>query len=147
MTPVYTFYKNRYGKNLILDEGLLGSFKDMQAGLSVSGIDIEMTDAFRGQEAQNDDKAKGNSNAAWGSSPHNYGVAFDCAPIVNGTLCWPPKSDPIWQTISEVGKGLGLTWGGDFHSICDLPHFELTGWAKMGLKLGNTDGTPSSSTT
>lgn len=138
----YVSYKNRYGKDLILDEALLECFKAMQTGLSVSGIDIEMTDAFRGQDAQNDAKATGHSNAAWGSSPHNYGVAFDCAPVINGELQWP-NDQTLWNTIGEVGTRLGLTWGGSFNSIVDLPHFEITGWREMNLKLGNVDGTPS----
>lgn len=131
---IFKAYTNRYGKKLILEESILGNFHDLKDGLSAVGIDIEMTDAWRGEKDQDHAKETGHSNASWGLSPHNYGVAFDCAPIINGRLEWPSDMT-IWGEIGKTGTALGMTWGGNFHSITDLPHFEMTGWRDMGLTL------------
>jgi peptidoglycan L-alanyl-D-glutamate endopeptidase CwlK len=131
---IFSTYKNRYGRTLVLDDALLQSFLAMQVGLQTDKIDIEMTDGWRGEADQDKDKATGHSNASFGHSPHNFGVAFDCAPVINGKLCWPSDMT-LWGKIAEVGQSLGLKWGGSFHSIVDLPHFEEKDWALMNLKL------------
>ena len=110
------------------------SFIAMQSGLSAGDIDIEMTDGWRGEADQQKALAAGNSRASFGHSPHNFGVAFDCAPVINGKLEWPSDMT-LWQEIGRVGKAIGMVWGGDFHSITDYPHFEMKDWASKGLKL------------
>lgn len=130
----FSAYKNIYGKTLVLDDVLLQLFLAMKDGLAADGINIEMTDGWRGEQDQDKAKATGHSNAAFGHSPHNFGVAFDCAPIINGVLSWPSDMT-LWGKIADTGKKLGLVWGGDFHTIVDLPHFEENGWRSMNLKL------------
>ena len=141
----FSAYKNRYGKTLILDDALLQSFLAMKAGLDTDGIDIEMTDGWRGEVDQNNAEATGHSKAVFGHSPHNFGVAFDCAPVINGKLSWPSDMTK-WGRIAQVGTSLGLVWGGNFKSIVDLPHFEIAEWRDMNLTLyynaPPTDGTP-----
>jgi hypothetical protein len=44
----------------------------------------------------------------------------------------------VWTQIAEAGKAQGLTWGGDFSSIVDKPHFELKGWKSENLVLLKT---------
>lgn len=64
------------------------------------------------------------THAAPGDSYHNYGLAFDVVPTAYKSLPnWNPSGE-FWQRIGTIGKGLGLTWGGDFTSP-DKPHFEL----------------------
>lgn len=63
------------------------------------------------------------TNAKPGSSWHNHGVALDVT-IFNG-------SQPVWESpdyarVGKIGKALGFVWGGDFRSIKDEPHFEMT---------------------
>lgn len=62
------------------------------------------------------------TNAPGGSSYHNYGLAFDFAMVTNG------KDDnavgPHWMQVVAIMKKHGMTWGGDFASIKDNPHFE-----------------------
>lgn len=59
--------------------------------------------------------------------PHGFGLAYDVAPLApdGKTILW--NDNTKWQVIGAEGKKLGLTWGGDWKSICDKPHFELTG--------------------
>ncbi len=96
------------------------------------GIPLIITDAFRSIADQNKDYAKGRTApgsivtyAKGGESFHNYGLAFDVVPVVNGKATYTYD----WQKIGDLGKSVGLEWGGDFPHA-DRPHFEK--------KFGNT---------
>lgn len=77
------------------------------------------------------------TNAAPGSSYHNYGLALDFAILYdkdrNGTyetLSWDTVKDEDkdgisdWKEIAKVFLDAGWTWGGNFKSILDMPHVE-----------------------
>lgn len=64
------------------------------------------------------------TNAKGGQSFHNWRVAYDICPIVNGKLDW--EAEGLFWAIGYYGKQVGLEWGGDFPNIKDLPHFQLT---------------------
>lgn len=57
--------------------------------------------------------------------PHAFGLAYDIVPVINGKAVWDRYD--LWKIAGEEGKKLGLTWGGDWKSIVDKPHFEYTG--------------------
>lgn len=63
------------------------------------------------------------TNAKAGESYHNYGLAFDVVPIENGQINWNSKN---WDKIGAIGKSVGFFWGGDFKTIIDKPHFQMT---------------------
>lgn len=73
------------------------------------------------------------TNARGGYSNHNFGFAFDFALLLpNGkTVSWDTKrsdnlnSIPDWDEVVQIGKALGLEWGGDWRSFVDLPHFQM----------------------
>jgi peptidoglycan L-alanyl-D-glutamate endopeptidase CwlK len=68
------------------------------------------------------------TNARAGHSNHNFGVAFDVTIFRNGEPVW---ESPAYKAVGALGKSLGLTWGGDWISIDDQPHFELhPAWAR-----------------
>lgn len=50
-------------------------------------------------------------------------LAFDVVPFVNGKIDWDAHKE--YQIIGEEGVKLGLTWGGNWKSISDKPHFQL----------------------
>lgn len=123
------------------------------------GIDLRITFGIRTFEEQNalynqehdgidndgngiiDDRKEHVTNAKAGQSFHNYGLAIDVIPFVEGKPDWNTK---LWPEISAIGKGLGFAWGGDWHSFKDLPHFEYppnTSWKQlMHLKeIGHVD--------
>jgi peptidoglycan L-alanyl-D-glutamate endopeptidase CwlK len=94
------------------------------------GIKLRVTSGFRTWKEQDELYAKGRTksgsivtNAKGGQSNHNYGTAFDVVPIVNGKADW--KSNR-WDEIGKLGKEVGFSWGGDWKSIVDKPHFEMT---------------------
>jgi peptidoglycan L-alanyl-D-glutamate endopeptidase CwlK len=69
------------------------------------------------------------TNARPGYSWHNFGLAFD-------VTLFQGEKNPVWDhpayaIAGQIGKDLGLRWGGDFKSIIDRPHFERP----IGLSL------------
>ena len=93
------------------------------------GIEILVTSTLRSFEEQAELFAIGRTkpgekvtNAKAGESWHNFGLAFDVVPLVNGKAVW---DSPFWNRIGELGKQAGLVWGGDFQSFKDKPHFEF----------------------
>ena len=63
------------------------------------------------------------TNAKAGYSYHNFRMACDVAPVVNGSIPW--NDIDLWDKIGAIGKECGLDWGGDFHSFVDRPHFQI----------------------
>lgn len=88
------------------------------------------------------------TNAKAGQSFHNYGLAVDIVLLIdkdgNGTFetaSWDTKADwdkdlvSDWNEVVQVFKKYGWSWGGDFRSFKDLPHFEKTfGYSWQQLK-------------
>jgi peptidoglycan L-alanyl-D-glutamate endopeptidase CwlK len=61
-------------------------------------------------------------------SEHQKGTAFDIFLLINGTASWDKeKLTKVARHIQEVAKdkNIKLTWGGDWTSFKDLPHFQL----------------------
>jgi peptidoglycan L-alanyl-D-glutamate endopeptidase CwlK len=56
-----------------------------------------------------------------GHSNHNFGVAWDIGDFTGGT--YHPES-AVYKKVGEIGKKLGLEWGGDWHGFKDEPHFQ-----------------------
>lgn len=61
------------------------------------------------------------TNAGPGESWHNWGMAADVVPIVNGHAVWD-ADDPLWQEYGRLLRLKGLYWGDAFG---DLPHAQL----------------------
>ena len=107
------------------------------------GIDLLVTSTFRDNESQGELYEQGRTkpgkvvtNAKPGESWHNYRCAVDVVPLVNGKPNWD-GSDPIWQTIGELGEQAGLEWAGRWHSFKELAHFQYTGGLTLAdLKAG-----------
>ena len=64
------------------------------------------------------------SNAKAGQSYHNYGLAIDFVNQVNGDAKW--DVDANWMKVVAVFKKHGFSWGGDWKTFKDYPHFEYT---------------------
>jgi peptidoglycan L-alanyl-D-glutamate endopeptidase CwlK len=111
-------------------DDLSGEFKpvaiELLARLCEAGIPCMVIDTLRTKAEQQLNIAKG---VSWTqNSKHLTGDAIDLAPYyiynLNGPdkLQWDAK-DPIWQKIGQIGKSLGLIWGGDW-KVKDMGHFE-----------------------
>ena len=80
------------------------------------------------------------TNARGGSSFHNYGLAVDFALLIDGkTISWDTKADwdgdklADWMEVVVIFKKYGWTWGGNFRSMKDYPHFEKA----FGYSIGD----------
>ncbi|MFR4986124.1 MAG: M15 family metallopeptidase [Lachnospirales bacterium] len=94
------------------------------------GLIVKVTDTLRTREEQNKLYAKGRTepgnivtNAKYPESNHNWGMAFDiCRDDGKGAYY---DADDWFKKVGQVGKKVGLTWGGDWKTFPDKPHFEL----------------------
>lgn len=99
------------------------------------GIKLVVTSATRTYEEQNELFEQGRTkpgkivtNARGGQSNHNFGIAFDVTIFEGSAPVW---ESPRYKAVGVIGRELGLTWGGEWKSINDEPHFELRPiWAK-----------------
>ena len=96
-----------------------------------AGVQIILVQGFRSREEQDALYAKGRTekgkivtNAKGGQSFHNYGVAFDVCPIVNGKVTW--KYAELFKKVGSIGESIGLEWGANWKKYKDLPHFQYT---------------------
>lgn len=100
-----------------------------------AGIDILVTCALRTDAEQTALYAQGRTapghivtKAKAGESAHNYGLAIDVVPMVNGKPDWN-GSDPVWSVIGKKGMAAGLTWlGAPGSEFVEMAHFELPNW-------------------
>ena len=105
-----------------------------------NGLEVRITQTFRTKAEQIEiynrgrsekSKAKGEkivTKCKYPDSPHCWGVAFDIVIIVDGKVNWD-RTD-LYKKAGQIGKSLGLQWGGDFKSFVDFPHFELPKFVK-----------------
>lgn len=106
------------------------------AACKKDGIDILITSTWRDNAAQNALYAQGRTkpgkkvtNAKAGQSFHNYKLAFDFVPIVNGKAQWNDLA--TFKRAGAIGERLGLDWAGRWVSFKELAHLQWTG----GLSL------------
>lgn len=109
---------------------------ELLARLTEAVILVIIVETRRTQEQHEEDVVNGRSWIA--HSLHQDGLAIDICPLMQYDLHGPDKlqwdaNDPIWQEIGEVGRTLGLRWGGDWIQK-DMGHFELP-LANQGVKV------------
>lgn len=101
-------------------------------------LDILVTCTLRSNDEQIELYAQGRTspghivtNAKAGQSAHNYGLALDIVPMVNGKPDWN-GSDPIWEQVGQLGEAAGLIWlGAPGSSFPEKPHFEHPQWRTL----------------
>jgi peptidoglycan L-alanyl-D-glutamate endopeptidase CwlK len=96
-----------------------------------AGYDVLVTGTVRDDAYQTDVYNKGYSKAKVPTfHSQKAGLAFDICQNIKGK----EYSDAaFWKTVSVIGKQLGFTWGGDWKSIIDKPHFQ---WDDHGKYTG-----------
>jgi peptidoglycan L-alanyl-D-glutamate endopeptidase CwlK len=102
--------------------------------LAIEKADFTVLCGHRGQEEQEAAFEAGNSKLRWPRSKHNMYLshAVDIAPY---PIDWHDEARFIalsgevkraWGAMTEAAKqGYELSWGGDWVSFRDLPHWEL----------------------
>ena len=108
------------------------------------GIDVLITSTYRDAESQNELYAQGRTkpgkkvtNAKAGQSYHNWRVAFDFVPIVNGKAQW--NDAELFTKCGEIAEGVGLEWARRWVKFKELAHCQYTGGLKLAdLQAGKT---------
>lgn len=96
-------------------------------------IDVLITSTLRDNESQNALYAQGRTvkgsivtNAKAGQSFHNYGLAFDFCPIVNGKCQWNDLD--LFKRCGVVAESVGLEWAGRWAGkFREAAHCQYTG--------------------
>ena len=100
--------------------------KVMHEALEISHIDFVVIEGLRAVARQKELYAAGATKTM--NSRHLTGHAVDIAPYVGGQIRWDwPLYDALAVYVKKAAKDLGvvITWGGDWATFRDGPHFEL----------------------
>lgn len=96
-----------------------------------AGIDVIITSTYRDHEAQAALYAQGRTTAGKivtkakpGTSWHNWRLAFDFAPIVNGKATW--KDVALFTRCGDIAEDVGLEWAGRWVKFRELAHLQYT---------------------
>ncbi len=113
------------------------------------GIDIKITESVRTVSRQNQLYNQGrttkgeivtNAKGSDYSSNHQWGIAFDVC--INGSSVDEMYDVQKLKKVGEIGKSIGLEWGGDWESFVDMPHFQLPYYGSGPKKLKAMYGNP-----
>jgi len=94
--------------------------------LNLSPYDFVLTEGLRTVERQKFLVKTGKSTTM--NSKHIKGKAFDIAILVNGKITWEYKYYKAFaDEFKKMAKFLNfnVTWGGDWKTFIDAPHFQL----------------------
>jgi peptidoglycan LD-endopeptidase CwlK len=119
-----------------LHPDLLKIYRTWLMECHAAGLAVKVIATWRSPDEQNIAFKTGKSRAKAGQSPHNCtgkdgkpaAKAFDFAVFDEHARYVTDGSDPRYLMAGEIGKKLGLVWGGDFKSIFDPSHLELPNW-------------------
>lgn len=102
------------------------------------GIDVLITSTYRDKASQDALYAQGRTapgprvtNAKGGQSWHNWHVAFDFVPIVNGKAQW--NDTQTFTKCGHIAESVGLEWAGRWTRFREMAHCQYTG----GLTLAD----------
>lgn len=88
---------------------------------------IHVSCAHRGEKEQTEAYIEGKTNAKYPDSPHNKepAEALDVFFLISGKAFYPPKE---YVEINEYNKKVHalIAWGGNFRTIGDGNHYQLT---------------------
>lgn len=108
------------------------------------GIDVIITSTYRDNDSQAALYAQGRTKpgkivtkAKPGQSIHNYRLAFDFCPVVNGKAMW--NDIAAFNECGLISEKLGLEWAGRWKVFKELAHCQYTGGLTLAdLQAGKT---------
>lgn len=109
---------------------LVAKVKKLLESCEKHGLHVGVQKGFRSFREQAELYAKGRTTsgkivtrAKPGFSWHNYGFAVDV--VFKKGVKWSWSEEHDWDKLGQLGKAVGLEWGGDWRTLKDRPHFEL----------------------
>lgn len=114
---------------------LRGIYQQWLSQCHAAGLATRAIITWRSSIDQDAAKLKGLSNACAGQSPHNCcnedgspaSKAFDFGIFNTDASYVSDGTDSRYRQAGEIGKSLGLEWGGDWKRP-DFDHLELSNW-------------------
>jgi len=113
------------------------------------GLKVKIGETYRTREEQDALYSQGrtkpgnivtNAQGSSYSSYHQWGTAFDIYRD-DGQGAYNDTGD-FFSRIGQIGKSIGLEWGGDWKSITDKPHFQLPDWGSSTAGIKKLYQTP-----
>lgn len=98
----------------------------VQRAIQITPIDFAVVEGLRTVERQKQLVAAGASKTM--KSRHITGHAVDIAPWVNGSIRWDwPLFHKLAPAVKQaaIDVNVPITWGGDWRTFKDGPHWEL----------------------
>lgn len=158
-TNAWRYWSTRENYELGKDRGSLRMIADLQAlhpyfrdkiiqliqQCQDNGITLAIVETYRTHAKQHEYKTMGRkfTRSGAGRSKHQYGLAVDLVPIVDGQAQWDDKE--LWKKVGLTGERLGLRWGGRWRHPYDPGHFEWTnGLSTTELRAGADPRVPES---
>lgn len=105
---------------------LLLAFKLMR---EQHGVEMVLIEGYRSPERQAQLASLGDkvTHAGPGQSYHQFGLAADCAFLIDGRIVISerdPRAARSYELFGSVAQSTGLVWGGAWRSLKDLGHVE-----------------------
>ncbi len=128
---------------------LIEKVEMLKLACQINGLEIGIGECVRTKSEQDELYKKGrtlpgkivtNAKGSTYSSMHQWGVAFDF--YRNDGKDAFANCDGFFDSVGEIGKSLGLMWGGDWKNPVDKPHFQLPDWGKTASALKSKYKTP-----
>ena len=106
-----------------------------------SNLNILIYSTYRDNEAQNAEYAKGRTipgtkittKAKAGMSYHQYRIALDFVPVINGKPAWGDKES--YQLAAKLAKSVGLSWAGDWKNAFEQAHLQYDVGGKLTIQM------------
>ena len=105
-----------------------------KAAEEAAGVDLLITCTYRSPAEQDALYAIGRTkpgrkvtNAKAGESAHNFGLALDFVPMVNGKPVWDEGHD-AWRKAGNLAASYGLEWAGTWTRFREYPHVQVPNW-------------------
>lgn len=103
------------------------------AKVKAAGIEVLVTCTYRSPQEQAALYAQGRTkpgkrvtNARPGQSFHEYRVAIDLYPLINGKPDFAGSHVDLWRKIAECFKSEGFEWAYEWKTFKEMPHFQMT---------------------
>ncbi len=122
----------------VLHPRLRAALPKILAAMSAAGFPMTVTETERMEEEQLALYAKGRTASGCivtycdgvikkshhQKSEDTFVHAVDCTSLVNNVPSWDLRNP--WKVYGALAEAYGLTWGGNWQSLHDLPHIEVT---------------------
>lgn len=118
-------FSRRSEKNLVGVNAVLVAV--VRRALELTPVDFGITEGLRSKERQKQMVVAGASQTM--NSRHLTGHAVDVVAYLGANISWEWKYyEQIAAAFKQAGKELGtvIEWGGDWKSLKDGPHFQLS---------------------